>query len=371
MLFLAAGMLLGGWTARYLPLVPEHSRLLEGLCEAALVVTLFCTGLRCTVACSWSVWRAPVRLAVITLPATLVLLACFAGVLLGLPFAQALLLGAILAPTDAALPLELLPAESQREDVSFTLAAEGALSSSLALPAALLGLGLLGRYEAGPFALRWLLLDVLWAVPAGALLGVLIGRGAARLLARVAAAQPGLTELLLLASALALTYGTALLLRANGLIAAFCAGAAIALSSQARTAAPAVLARRLAQLAQPIERAAEWLVLLVLGALLVHVELRATLFIFALVLLALVRPIAARLGLAGLGLAEPARQVLGWFGTRGAASLYLLLHATNEGLPTGVAAELMASGLAVLAMSVALHGLSALPLSKRPVDLQG
>jgi sodium/hydrogen antiporter len=74
---------------------------------------------------------------------------------LGLPVGAAILLGAILAPTDPVLASEVQVADPQdRDRLRFALTGEGGLNDGLAFPFAMLGLGLLGLHEIGPWGAR-------------------------------------------------------------------------------------------------------------------------------------------------------------------------------------------------------------------------
>jgi NhaP-type Na+/H+ or K+/H+ antiporter len=75
-----------------------------------------------------------------------------------------------------------------------------------------------------------------------------------------------------------------------------------------------------------------------------------------------VRPLATRVGLIGSGLKWPRRALVGWFGVRGAGSVYYLAFAITHGLPEPLAGELTRLTLTVVAASVVLHGVSATPL---------
>jgi sodium/hydrogen antiporter len=381
---LAVGMLAGVWDAKLGTRALEHARSAQVLSEAALLVCLFCTGLRISAPLELAAWRVPLRLALLTLPATIGLIAGAANVFLGLPFTQALLLGAILAPTDPVLASDLrVPAADREEAVRFNLTAEGALGSSLALPAVLFALGVCGHHDLGPLALRFLALDVLWGLAAGALLGWLLGALAAQALARLdsraAVGQLGLSELALLATLLAFTYGTAVLVHANGFVAALAAGVAVARGGAPwprkaarwpQAASSRRLARSVVTAAGRVERLAELAMVILLGALLTAANVRPTLILFALLVLVAIRPLAARLGLGSAGGSELERQLIAWFGIRGIAPLYYVMFADGEGLSTPVATELTAITLGVLATSIALHGLTALPLGKKPAGQQ-
>jgi len=382
---LGVGMLAGAWDARLGTGALEHARFAQVLAEAALLVCLFGTGLRISTPLELAAWRVPLRLTLVTLPVTIGLIAGAADVFLGLPFPQALLLGAILAPTDPVLAFDLgTPGSEGASAVRFALTAEGALTSSLALPAVLFGLGLCGQHDLGPLALRWLTLDLAWALAAGAVLGWVLGALAAQALGRLdsrgGAGQLGLTEIALVATLLAFTYGASALAHANGFIAVLAAGIALANGGAPwprsaprwpRVRPHAGRTRALASLAARVERLAWLAMVIVLGALLTVAKVRPALILFALLVLVAIRPLAALLGMGAARGSQLERQLIAWFGLRGVASLYCVMLAVGEGLATPVATELTAITLGVLATSIALHGLTALPLGGRPADQQG
>lgn len=379
------------------PLDLEHARTAQVLIEAGLVVGLFCAGLKLTAPLGLTHWRLPLRLAAITLPVTAALTAGAARVLLGLPIEEAVLLGVILAPTDPVFAACLEhPNLESHSAARFVLLAEGALTSILALPLLMFAIGFAGERDLGPLAARWLALDLAWAVAGGLLLGALIGSVAARALARLdGRAETGWLAVLFATSALASTYGAALIVEANGLAAALAAG--IAFSRGGITlrggrlgwvggSHPSRFAKVLSSAADRIEHSIELAAVVLIGLLLAGSAARPALVLFALLMLVAVRPLAARLGIGAAPRARPAaaergsdaerletsgeRQTLAWFGVRGIASLYCL-SLVIDGPAVANIGDLAAITLVVLAMSIALHGLTALPLGKRPAGAQG
>lgn len=377
------------------PLELEQARTTQVLIEAALVVGLFCTGLKLTGPFDRAHWRVPLRLATITMPVTAALTAGAAHVLLGLPIEDAIVLGVILSPTDPVLAACLeQPNLESHGGVRFALVAEGALTSTLGLPMLMLAIGFAGEHELGPFAARWLALDVIWGVVGGLLLGALVGTLGARALARLdARGESGWLRVLVASATLASSYGVALL-QVNGLAAAFAAGllfsrggvvwrgGRLAWGGGSRTSR---LAQQLASGADRIERLVELGAVVLVGALVAGSTLRPALVLFALLMLVAVRPIAARLGIGAGSRARASgerdgdaaradvsgdRQMLAWFGVRGIASLYYLSWVLEDSA-VGNGSDLAAMTLAVLVCSIALHGLTALPLGKRPAGAQG
>jgi NhaP-type Na+/H+ or K+/H+ antiporter len=117
-----------------------------------------------------------------------------------------------------------------------------------------------------------------------------------------------------------------------------------------------------------LERISAVIVVLLVGALISVAEVRPEMFVFALLLFAAVRPVAVRLGLAGTSVPQDERRLLSWFGVRGAASVYLLMLAIDQGLSTALSRELAAITLVALVTSIVLHGLSTTPLLSGPLD---
>jgi NhaP-type Na+/H+ or K+/H+ antiporter len=349
------------------PHVVEDSGQVESISEIVLVVALFCAGLRLRVPFEWHFWRIPLRLASLTMLATATLAAAAAHVLFGINLVEALLLGVVLAPTDAVLASDIhVPAEIDQDVVPFTLAAEGALTSTLAAPLLLVVLDVLGFSDSGSDALGAHLLMSIWSVVGGAVVGWLVGALMMRWLTLLDSDRQGdfLEDMIVVATAV-LTYVGALALRADGLIAVFVAGLALShggrLRRSLRKATPSA---RVLRFAGRVERFAAVLVAVLLGALLAGADLHFRMLVFALLLLAGLRPLAVRLGLGGLGLPPAQRRPLEWFGARGAASLYCLGLAINRGLGGEFAHELAATALVVVVTSIVFSAVSAFSLRK-------
>jgi NhaP-type Na+/H+ or K+/H+ antiporter len=368
LLGLGVGLLIGPAGLHLLePHVVEDSGVLESTSEFVLLVMLFCVGLRLRVPFEWHFWRIPVRLASLTMLATASLAAAAAHVLFGMNLAEALLLGVVLAPTDAVLASDMyVPAEIDQDAVPFTLAAEGALTSTLAVPLLLLVLEFLGFDDSGSEALGLHLFLGIWSVIGGALVGWGVGALMMRWLTLLDSDRQGdfLEDMSVVATAV-LTYVGALALRADGMIAVFVAGLALSHGGRLRHSLrkPTPSARVL-RFAGRVERFAAVLVAVLLGALLSSVELHLRMGVFALLLLGGLRPLAVRLGLGGLGLQPLQRRPLEWFGARGAASLYCLGLAINRGLGGEFANELAATALVVVVASIVFSVVSAFSVGK-------
>lgn len=365
---LGVGVLIGPSGLHLLePHAVDDSALVESVSELVLLAALFCAGLRLRVPFEWHFWRVPVRLASVTMLATATLAAAAAHVLFGMSLVEAVLLGAVLAPTDAVLASDIhAPAEIDQDAVPFMLAAEGALTSAWAAPLALIALDVMGFGDSGTGALGVHLLLGAWSVIGGAVIGWLIGVVMMRWLALLDSDRQGdfLEDMIVVATAV-LTYVGALALRANGLPAVFAAGLALSHGGRLRhSLRKPTPSGRVLRFAGRVERFAAVLVMVLLGALLEGVDLRLRMVVFALLFLAGLRPLAVRLGLGGLGIATAQRRPLEWFGARGAASLYCLGLTINHGLGGPFAHELAATALVVMVTSIVFSAVSAFSLGK-------
>jgi sodium/hydrogen antiporter len=369
-----AGLLAAVWGGSAATPATDHVQSFEALSEAVLAVCLFTAGLKLSGPLDWGTWRVPLALAFVTLPVTIALAAGVANVFLGLPMEQALLLGAILGPTDPVLAWNIELPSSRAQATRFALAAEGALGSCLALPLVLFALGLNGYHDLGPFASRWIGFDVAWGLGGGGACGWLVGALAARGLKRVGSrGSIGLAELAGLAGTLVLACGAAFLLDANEFAAALAAGAAIARAAVRPPHAVSAprRAQALASTAARVERIAELGFLAALGALLAVARVHTALVLYALLILIGVRPLAAGLAFHTPSPDGPERRIVAWFGVRGVASMYYLMLAVDQSASAPAATRLVAATVSVLAISIALHALTALPLGKRPAGERG
>jgi NhaP-type Na+/H+ or K+/H+ antiporter len=395
MLYLLVGVGVSPLALHMLPLHPRlDAHLLERLAEVVLLLSLFSSGLKLSAGLHDRRWMLPVRLALGSMVLTIGLIALAGGLLLGLPAGAAVLLGAILAPTDPVLASEVQLHEPTDGDwLRFALTGEGGLNDGSAFPFVMLGLGLLGLHDLGAFAWRWVALDVLWGTVVGLGVGWLLGLAVGRLvlfLRREHQEAVGLDDFLAL-GLIALSYGCALLLQAYGFLAVFAAGVAMRRLQQAQSPgeasaveveramanpdrsaaenlavdprhAPAFLAQAVLGFNEKAERIGEVAIVIAIGALLWAVHWEQAAWGFVLLLLLVIRPLAVVLGLLGSGASRTQRWLIGWFGIRGVGSLYYLAYAVNHGLPRALADRLIALTLSVVVVSIVVHGISVTPL---------
>ena len=365
---IGVGLLVGPLGLRLVePQLPEDGSLIESVSEAVLLISLFCAGLRLRAPLEWAPWRAPLQLASLTTVSAALLAALAAYLIFGMSLLQALLLAVILAPTDAALASDAYaPAEGEQELVPFALTAEGAMTSAIVVPVAVLVLTRMGVTGAGSVVLGSLTLTALWSLAGGAAAGWLIGAAASRWLALIDRDRQGdlLEEMIVLATG-ALAYVCALALRTDALLAALAAGFALAHGGRLRAARKQPLGARVLRFAGRAERGATVLVMVLLGTLLGAADFTLRTALYAAVLLILARPLAVRLGV-GRSVVTPAqRRPLELFAARGAAAVYCFALAAGHELPAVFSRQLESATLVVIVASVICGAVSALA-ARRP-----
>lgn len=396
-LYLAVGVGIGPWGLGLLVLDPVgDAPLLERLTEIAVLISLFTVGLKLELPLRDRRWRIPLQLATLSMLITVVAVTAVGVWLLHLPLGAAVLLGAILAPTDPVLASDVQVSDPQdRDRLRFGLTGEGGLNDGAAFPLVMLGMGLLSLHDLGEWAWRWWAVDVLWAVLGGLaigyLLGVAVGRAILYLRMRHREAL-GADEFMVL-GLIALAYGVALLCHTYGFLAVFAAGLALRrVAAQPGGAVPAEtddgevagdsnpggdgdgpvpaqvpghMMQSVERFNAQLERLAEVAVVLVVGAVLTVVDFDIEVLWFVPVLLLVIRPLAVYAGLVGAKVERSQRRLIAWFGIRGIGSIYYIMYAITHDLHPVIAQRLLAITLAVVVASVLLHGVSVTPLMRR------
>jgi len=114
-----------------------RSPFVSQLATVALIVILFRDGLDVDAEMLQAHWRLPVRKLVLAMPLTAVIVALAARALVGLSWSEALLLGALLSPTDPVLSNNVVTNPRVPRLVRHSLNLESGMNDGLALPAVL------------------------------------------------------------------------------------------------------------------------------------------------------------------------------------------------------------------------------------------
>ena len=401
-IYLGAGILLGPWGFGLLKLdLSEPSLWLERFTELAVVLSLFVGGLRLRLPLHDPAWRAAWRLASIVMLASIVGVALIAWLALGLPPSLALLIGAVLAPTDPVLAGSVTVGHSQDHDrLRYALSGEAGLNDGAAFPFVVLALLMLGSDLHTSGLARWAELRLLWAIPAGLGIGLLLGRlvGSAAIALRAHSRDTAAPTDFLALALIALSYAGAAVVDAWSFLSVFAAGIGLrhaevhtvettphpdSISGQGEAHPPAetlvapstvtetqmaepavaagVLVAEVFSFGDTVERILEVLLVVLLGATLAtHWDWRGALL--GLALIVIVRPPATLLCLIGTPLTPLQRGLIGWFGIRGIGSLYYLAYALNHGLVGTNVHEVADLTVSAIATSIVIHGLTSQPL---------
>ena len=363
-----------------------HAATLEKLAEVALLISLFAVGMQLGVPLRDRRWRLPARLAIVSMAVMVAMVTAVGVWLLHLPLGAAILLGAIVAPTDPVLASGVHAEPGARPDrLGFSLAGEGGLNDGTAFPFVMLGLGLLGLEDVGAGWARWWAIHLLWATLGGVAIGAAVGTAAGRLVVHLRSRHGqavGLDEFLGL-GLIGMAYGVAQLSLASGFLAVFAAGLALqrvregpppapeqhAGAGEHASAPPARHAGDMQDAVQAfneqLEKVAELALVLTVGAMLAYAPPVPAVWWFVPLLLLVLRPLSVLAALPGEGLTRPQQTMIGWFGIRGIGSLFYLLFALRHGLAPQIAETLSSLTLWTVAASIVVHGITAQPLMVR------
>ena len=361
LVFVGCGMVFGPWGLGWLHLNVEHG-VMHVLAELTLILVLFGDAARI----DWFALRKelglPIRLLVIGMPLTIGLGMLGAKWLFPeLSWLEAAVLGAVLAPTDAALGQAVVSNPGVPVRVRQALNVESGLNDGIVLPL-LLVLATFASMETEPGAAAELARFAALQVTLGPLVGVAVAWVGNRLLSWSVDKgwiQPTFERLTGVALAL-LAFACAEQLGGNGFIAAFVAGLALGHWTRGRCE----------YLYQFLEAEGQLLVLLVFlafGSSFVGPALEnysIAMVSYAFLSLTVVRMLPVALSMIGSGLRGRTVLFLGWFGPRGLASILFGILLVSR-LDLEHEALIFNSVVLTVLLSVVAHGISAAPLARR------
>ena len=406
LIYLLVGLGLGPVGLELLRLDIEAQReWLETLTEFAVIVSLFVGGLRLRLPFQNKAWRVALRLAGPVMLLSILGVAAAANLLLGLPVGVALLLGAIVAPTDPVLAAEVSVNDAEDHDrVRYGLSGEAGLNDGAAFPFVIFALMYMRLGGVDAWVGEWFLTRIVWAVPVGLAIGYFLGTGLGQLAIRTNARSTDASapnDFLALAL-IALAYVAAERAHAYGFLAVFAAGVGLrhaevrvvrasphpelaqlpapdgrgveahppaetlvmarvsAEQSQEPAVAAGVLIAEALSFGDTLERLLEVLLVVLVGIAVATVWTWSG-ALLAVLLFVVIRPAGTWLSLVGSRTSRAQRWLLGWFGIRGIGSLYYLSYALNHGVTGSDAAPLVGLVVSVVACSIVIHGISVTP----------
>jgi len=346
----------------------EDAELIERISELALIIALFGAGLKLDRAFTRRSWSGVARLLLIAMPLTIAGVAIFGHEVMGLSVGAAVVLGAVLAPTDPVLAGDVgvgPPGDEEEQEPNFSITGEAGMNDGLAFPFFFAGLFMLdpgGTDWIGD----WLLADVLYALVVAFLIGGLVGYGAAALAVRLRERRLLSTTFdgwLAIPTVLAI-YGLTEAAGAYGFVAAFAGGVAFRRFERTHE-----LNGPVHQGAETVEKVGELTVILLFGSMLSLSGLQApgwSGWLLVPVLLLVIRPLSVAVAMAGSrNVPTRERFFLGWFGVRGIGSIYYAAAAGAAVQLPGPATDVIVwTAFVCVLVSIVVHGTTAAPFTR-------
>jgi sodium/hydrogen antiporter len=365
----AIGVCLGTITslARIIPHPLQTPVLVEKMTELIVIVSLMGAGLKIDHRFDFSGWKLTFRLLAIAMPLGIGAFLLAGQAILGLGLATALLLAAVLAPTDPVLAadVQIEEPDSHRDDeVRFALTSEAGLNDALAFPFVHLAIAAAATGLTAAAWRDWALDAVAVRLLVGGAVGAISGWAIGKIIYRL----PGGTKLsrtgdgFVALGATLSVYAATELLHGYGFLAVFVAGLMLRRASQGHD-----FNDKLQGFADEVERLLMMVLLVVFGAMLTASELFRLMgwpeLAFALVAIFVIRPVTAWIALIGSGRPASERAIIAFFGIRGLGSVFYLAYALNHGTFDGPERLWGALGLVIL-ISILLHGVTVTPVMR-------
>ncbi len=357
MVVVAIGVLVGPLVFDGLTVGPTSSTVRK-LAEATLAVVLFSDSSRIDLRALRREASMPVRLLGIGLPLTIALGALVALALFGsFSLSEALILGVILAPTDAGLGSAVVTDPSLPQRVRQSLNVESGLNDGICVPILLIVLATSSEAGGAAYPAQVIGEEIGYGLAGGIVAGAIAAAivntaGARRLIA------DEWRQIVPVAAAV-LAFGIAEALGGSGFIAAFTAGALFGLLARDNSAATIHFTEETGALLDSVTFLVFGAILL--GPALEHVSWQIALY--AVLSLTIVRMLPVALCLLGTKARAPTVAFIGWFGPRGLASIVFAVIVEDTHQAHG--ATILTACYLTVGLSVLVHGLSASPLVSR------
>ena len=361
--YLLIGVVLYTMLPGILPLADPQANPLFTLhaTEIVVIVSLMGTGIKIDRKFSLASWKSPLRLVFIAMIACIALVTLYGQTFLGLDLASALLLGAVLAPTDPVLAADVQVGPPNGKPVSeakFALTAEAGMNDGMAFPFTWLAITVAIIAQGGNASiLNWLGVDVFYKILMGFGIGLLGGKIIGLLLFKLSDKHKFFeTREGFLAISLTLAiYGIAEMANSYGFIAVFVC--AVALRAQERKND---YHRNLHSFTEQIEKLLIAVLLVFFGGSLVTGILDGLnwqMVLFVLVFLLLIRPLTSYLCLHNIQHKKYEKAIISFYGIRGMGTVFYLAYALKS-TEFEFANELWTLAAFTILASILIHGLS-------------
>ncbi|WP_262890389.1 cation:proton antiporter [Winogradskyella helgolandensis] len=334
--------------------------------ELVVIISIMVAGLKIGLNYSWKEWRNPLRLLSITMPMFMIVVFLISYYLLNFDGPIALLLAAVLAPTDPALASEIQLNQKQtvakkNVGVQYNLTAEAGLNDGLAFPFVFLAI-LWSKNDTLEFDQwkEWLSYYVLYKVIVGMLIGIVIGFLYSYLTKKMSREYERKIHLAFVALSLTLiSYGLAEVLSSYGFISVFFAG--LFAHYHKHTSNETTESEPSLGFITDTEKflIVFWMIFFggsVMAGILNFITLPT--FIFAIVLVLVVRPILGYISLKTTSLSKKERFAISFLGIRGIGSVFYLTYAIRHGQFNDYNQVFSIVALVILT-SILIHGFTA------------
>jgi sodium/hydrogen antiporter len=363
LIYLVAGVLLGSYGIGLIKIRPD-AEFLQRLSEFVVIVSVFGCGLKINRPLKFWAWQSTIRLIGLLMPISIFALAAIGHYALGMGWGAAVLLGAILAPTDPVLASEVQLAHVEdRDELRFSLTSEGGLNDALAFPFVYFGIYAVKDSNWDNWLKSWVEIDLLWAIASGIVMGIVVAKAIIWIdhhLQKRRSAND-LMEDFVAISIILITYSLTELVNGYGFLAVFVAGLIVQRSYFGQHE------KRIGQMefTEQIEKLLEITAIVILGTVLLFEPMfkyvGQSLLVAALLFL-VIRPLGVWLSTLGGGLPKNTRNLMGWFGIKGLGSIYYLAYALGQGVTGETAEQIAWITYTVVVLSIIIHGISAYPL---------
>lgn len=362
LIYLLVGIFLGPYGVHLIQLRPD-AEFLERLTEFVVLISLFSCGLKINRNLYLGAWRSTIRLIGFLMPISIFALAAVGHWLLNMDWGSAILLGAILAPTDPVLASEVqLSHVEDRDELRFGLTSEGGLNDALAFPFVYFGIYSLKDSNWDNWFKQWVAVDLIWAIATGLVMGILVVKAVVWIDKKMQKIETvdALMEDFVAISIILLTYSLTEIVNGYGFLAVFVAGIVAQRSYRNSEKRHSQL-----EFTERIEKLLEVATILLLGSLLRYPAIVAhggEALLVAGLLIFVIRPVGAWISTIGARLRPVTRWLYGWFGIRGVGSIYYLCYAFGNGLKDQLGEQIAWITYITVALSVVIHGISATPI---------
>lgn len=338
----------------------RFSEATERLTEFGVIVALMGAGIGISRPFSWRGWRTTWQLLGITMPLTIVAVALLGWGALGLAPAAAVLLGAVLAPTDPVLASDVQvegPSSGDEDEVRFSLTSEAGLNDGLAFPFANLAVLIaISGISPGNWWSDFLFIEVLYKLAVGTAAGLMVGRLLAYAIFDRRSPLPQTMDGMVALAATLISFTGAELAGGYGFLAVFVAAVMIR-RSERRHEYHEVMHNFVGQ----VERLVTAVLLILFGGAITTGLLAALQWqdvLAAVAIVVVIRPVVGWFGLLGTRAGHWERRAIAFFGIRGVGSFYYLSHSLNQIGFTDVERLWAIVGLVVV-ISIVIHGATA------------